>query len=69
MGESECIYIAAKMLGVSNDGVHQMSSTHSELYLRLDRVNDLCKLAGGELRSRQVIASIVDDWEISQREK
>lgn len=41
-----------------------MYALHPELYNFLNRIDDLCVNAGGELRSRQVIASLVTLWMI-----
>lgn len=38
----------------------------SGLRERLERVNHLCVLAGGELVSRQAIAIVVAQWEAEQ---
>lgn len=65
MGEAKCIHIAAEMLGDRADP-HNMSSTHTELYDWLMRVNTLCRKTGGELVSRQAIAVIVDGWQVKQ---
>ena len=59
----QCIYIAAKMLGIE---ALNMTETHPDLYDRLNQVNGLCRQTGGELRSRQVIAVIVNDWQVIQ---
>lgn len=33
------------------------------LWARLDQIDSLCIAAGGRLRSRQVIATVVEQWE------
>lgn len=52
--EPEYHKIARKMLDVENlDG---------ELSQRLDCIDGLCKLADGQLWSRQVVAMVVEQW-------
>lgn len=64
--EVKCIQIAAEMLDIKSYDVEFMSSTHTELFDWLMRVNTLCRMAGGELVSRQAIAIIVDGWQVKQ---
>ena len=37
-----------------------------EVFIRLKRMNELCQMTGGELKSRQVIAMVMVDWEMAK---
>lgn len=60
---SDYMYIVREMLGLSFD---------EKIPLGLDgylaQVDELCELAGGSLRSRQVVAMIIAQWK-NNREK
>lgn len=43
---------------------HNYAAIDQQLADELSLVNEMCERAGGRLRSRQVIAAIILDWEI-----
>jgi len=58
--EEEWKVIASKMLTGSE---RNSGAMHNDLYFELSCVNTMCERAGGRLRSRQVIAAIIANWE------
>ena len=65
MGERECVYIAAKMLGCDP---YNMQGTHEQIYRRLCAIDDLCETCQGSLRSRQVIAQVIEQYKREVKE-
>ena len=59
----EYLQIAAKMLGDGDTGL-----LNARLADHLEKVSDLCCEAGGQLRSRQIIAAIITSWMIQNPE-
>ena len=55
----ECHRIAAKILGSSEDDAGLL---HHKLYGELSEIDALCSAAGGEIRSRQIVALAIHDF-------
>ncbi len=53
--EPEYCKMAREMLGVEE--------LETVLDLRLSRIDELCRLKGGQLWSRQVVAMVIEQWE------
>lgn len=62
-----CEQIAADMLA-PNDS-RGANGLHGDLRQHLRRINELCRLAGGVLRSRQAVALAVQQWMDSNRDQ
>jgi hypothetical protein len=60
--EKEYIYLTAKSM------LHNSKELEPDLKARLDRVRELCENASGDLVSRQVIANIIMEYELSLKE-
>lgn len=57
--ELECHRIAAKILGGSKNDVGLL---HCKLHDELSEIATLCSTAGGEIRSRQIVALAIHDF-------
>ena len=60
MDDQEYLQIAADMLSEETKGDTGLLSTY--LSAELHEINRMCKKAGGFLRSRQLIATIIQDY-------
>lgn len=57
--ELECHRIAGKILGNSENAAGLLNFV---LYNELSEINKLCSAAGGEIKSRQIVALAIHDF-------